>query len=280
MSQFSSSSSMQPLNVGNVVTAGVRLYRSHFKRYLRLALQAYLWVLVPIYGWAKFAAIAGLISRLAFGELVNQPESISTARNYIKSRTWSFFFVGLRVGIFVFLAYIGFAIAGTIIGTIAVLFLGFLLRLILGELGSTIAVGLVVVALLGSLLFGLIWLYSRWFISEVPLAVEESINGAQSISRSWNLTQTFIWRIQGIVLITFIVTFPILAVSSYIPQIFLLRLEQGSTAYTIVYLISWVLSFAGGILIMPFWQVIKAVVYYDLRTRREGLGLKLRDRDV
>lgn len=280
MSQFSSSSSMQPLSVGNVVTAGVRMYSSHLKTYLKLALQAYLWIFVPIYGWAKFAAIAGLISRLAFGELVNQPESVSNARNYIKSRTWSFFFVGLRVGILVFLAYIGFAIAGTIIGTIAVLVLGFLLRLILGELGTTIAVGLVVVALLGSLFFGIVWLYSRWFISEVPLAVEESINGDQSISRSWNLTQTSIWRIQGIVLVSFIVTFPILALSSYIPQIFLLRLEEGSTAYTIVYLISWILSFAGGILIMPFWQVIKAVVYYDLRTRREGLGLKLRDRDI
>jgi hypothetical protein len=29
---------------------------------------------------------------------------------------------------------------------------------------------------------------------------------------------------------------------------------------------------------MPFWQTIKAVIYYDLRTRREGMGLELRER--
>ncbi|NHC33716.1 hypothetical protein [Scytonema millei] len=279
MSQFSSSS-MQPLSVGNVVTAGARMYSSHLKTYLKLALQAHLWILVPIYGWAKFAAIAGLISRLAFGELVNQPESISNARNYTNSRLWSFFFVALRVSFLIFLAYFGFIIVGAIIATIIGFVLGFLLNTIFGSTGRTIAAILATIIIIVALIFGLVWLYSRLFISEIPLAVEENTNGGQSINRSWNLTQTSIWRIQGIVLIAFIVTFPILALFSYIPQIFLLRLEQGSTAYTIVYLISWILSFAGGILIMPFWQVIKAVVYYDLRTRREGLGLKLRDRDV
>jgi hypothetical protein len=28
-------------------------------------------------------------------------------------------------------------------------------------------------------------------------------------------------------------------------------------------------------LILPFWQTIKAVLYFDLRSRREGLGLQL-----
>jgi hypothetical protein len=32
------------------------------------------------------------------------------------------------------------------------------------------------------------------------------------------------------------------------------------------------------IVILPLWQIIKAVIYYDLRGRREGLGLQLRDR--
>jgi hypothetical protein len=27
---------------------------------------------------------------------------------------------------------------------------------------------------------------------------------------------------------------------------------------------------------IPFWQSIKAVVYYDLRVRREGMGMNLR----
>jgi hypothetical protein len=32
--------------------------------------------------------------------------------------------------------------------------------------------------------------------------------------------------------------------------------------------------------ILPFLQTVKAVIYYDLRSRREGLGLQLRDREI
>jgi hypothetical protein len=38
----SSPNPIQPLSVGNVVSAGFRLYRSHLKLYLGLAFQAYL----------------------------------------------------------------------------------------------------------------------------------------------------------------------------------------------------------------------------------------------
>jgi hypothetical protein len=29
------------------------------------------------------------------------------------------------------------------------------------------------------------------------------------------------------------------------------------------------------VLVLPFWQSLKAVIYYDLRSRREGLDLRL-----
>lgn len=32
-------------------------------------------------------------------------------------------------------------------------------------------------------------------------------------------------------------------------------------------------------LVFPIWQTVKAVVYYDLRSRHEGLDLQLRDLD-
>ena len=52
---FGSSSSIQPLSIGNVVSAGVRLYRSHLKTYLKLALIAHLWALVPIWTHITFS---------------------------------------------------------------------------------------------------------------------------------------------------------------------------------------------------------------------------------
>ncbi len=77
-------------------------------------------------------------------------------------------------------------------------------------------------------------------------------------------------------LVAFFVTLPLVFVLNYIPSLFLIKLEQGTVIYGIVYFISLIGSLVGGAFIMPFWQALKAVLYLDLRTRREGLGLQLR----
>ncbi|MDZ8222429.1 hypothetical protein [Nostoc sp. ChiVER01] len=270
---FGSPGQIQPLSIGNVVSAAVRLYRSHLKTYLNLAAIAHLWILVPIYGWAKYAAISGLISRLAFGELIYQPESIQAARSHVNPRLWSFLRVGFQVGISLFLIYFGLAIAGGIVGGL----LGVVLGSILGTTGVVVATTLAIIVTVGIVLLGLIWFYSRWVVAEVPLAVEENINGGESVARSWELTKASVLRIVGIVLVAFFVTLPLVFVLNYIPSLFLLKLEQGSIIYSIVYFISWLGSLVGGVFVMPFWQALKAVLYLDLRSRREGLGLQLRE---
>lgn len=262
-----------PLSIGNVVSAAVQLYRSHLKTYLRLALIAHLWVLVPIYGWAKYAAISGLISRLAFGELIYKPEGVQTASSHINPRLWSFLRVGFQVGISLLVIYFGLAIVG---GMLAGL-IGVALGGILGASGVIVATTLAIIVTVVIVLLGLTWFYSRWIVAEIPLAVEENINGGESVARSWELTKASVFRIQGIVLVSFIVTLPLVFVLNYIPSLFLLKLEQGSAIYSIVYLISLIGSLIGGILVMPFWQALKAVLYLDLRSRREGLGLQLRE---
>lgn len=266
-------SSPQPLNVGNVVSAAVRLYRSHLKSYLQLALIAHLWALVPVYGWAKYAAISGLISRLAFGELTNQPESIEDARSHVNPRFWSFLTIYLRVGIYILLAYLGMVIIGGIGAGILAVVIG----LVLGSNALIATTILVTVLMVIVVLLGLTWFYARWVVAEVPLAVEENISGSESVARSWELTKASAFRIQGVVIVAGIVTLPIVFLFNYAPSLFLLRLEQGSAIYSLVYLISLLTSLVGGMFVMPFWQSMKAVLYYDLRSRREGLGLQLRD---
>ncbi len=266
-----SQSSIRPLSIGNVVSAGLVLYRSNLKTYLQLAITAYLWILLPIYGWAKYSAINGLISRLAFAELINKPESVSTARDRIDSRLWSFLGVGFGVGIRLFGLYL-------------LLYFGLILCLIpFFALGGQAAGGLIAaIAFLVVLVVGIIAIvrfYSRRFVAEIPLAVEEGIaSGSDSIRRSSELTKDYVGRIQYIVVVAFVVTLPIQIVTGYIPSIFQIRTEPNSTAYWTVYFISLGLSLLGGAIIMPFWQAIKAVIYYDLRSRREGLDLQLGDR--
>ncbi len=285
-SNLNPGNSIAALSIGNVVSAGLRLYRSHLKTYLQLAVFAHLWVLVPIYGWAKYAAISGLISRLAFGELISQPESVKTARSQINPRLWSFLRVAFQVGISLALVSIGLTI---LVGILAGI-LGLILRLIFGSVDNPVVISvisiLIAVLVFGILVVGLTWYYSRWIIAEVPLAVEEQVNGGKSVARSWELTKGSVFRIQGVFLVAFVVSSPIVFLFSYLPDIFLFRVlrvfrvEGGSTTYWIVYFISLLTSLVGVIFVMPFWQSIKAVLYCDLRSRREGFGLQLRDRNT
>ena len=267
---LSSRESLGPLSPGNVVSTALVLYRSHFKTYLTLAANAYLWLLVPLYGWAKYFTISGIIARLAFQELIGQPETVKDARHQLQSKLWSFLGVAFRVGIYLTLAYLGLTIGLLIIGFI----LAFLSSLLFNNQGVTIIVTiLLTIAFVIVFLAGFIWFFSRWIIAELPLAVEADIQGGTSIQRSWHLTKKSVRRIIVIVSVAFLVTLPLVAFTNYVPSILLLMVEEGSSLYWLIYFVSLFISFLGGMIILPFWQVIKAVLYYDLRSRREGLDL-------
>ncbi len=261
-----SSSSLQPLTIGNVVSASLQLYRSHLKTYLGIAAIAHLWLLVPIYGWAKYAQLSGVISRLAFQELINQPESADTAKRQLQPLKWSFWVIGIRVSLWMLGVYLGAAIVGGILLAI--------LSAVLGPAGAGIGMILLVVAVIVSL----IRVYSRLVVAELPLAVEAGVNGAQSVKRSWEITKSAIVRIQGVVLVAILVTLPLIAVFNYLPSLLQIGMDPESSTYQMLTLIGFITSLIGGTLVMPFWQALKAVLYFDLRNRREGLGLNLRDR--
>ncbi|QDL11022.1 DUF975 domain-containing protein [Brasilonema octagenarum UFV-E1] len=284
-----SPSPIQPLSLGNVVSAGLRLYRSHFKDYFLLALKAYVWLLVPFYGWAKFYALSALISRLAFGELVNQPESISSGQRFVNSRLGQFFLTILLMFFLILGIYLGVVILGVILGGI----LGFIFSLLgipfdaIAQQGNAgVSVLYVVLAII--IIIAFLWLLMRYFLVEVPLAIEDNIDGRSTIARSKELTQGYVWRILLIYLVAFLITLPLQIIVQILPTIiqliFAALVEQYPLVFSIfsttVSLLNWILSFAGGPVVLPFWQTIKAVVYYDLRSRREGLGLRLRDHEI
>ncbi|MEO1801116.1 MAG: DUF975 domain-containing protein, partial [Cyanobacteria bacterium J06629_2] len=128
---------MKPLSVGNVVSAGLRIYRDNFKKYYRLALIGSLWGIIPIYGWAKFYAQQALIARLAYGEVTETPESVQDANRFIKGRMWSFLGAAILVSLRFFLAYILGAIAIFIV-TAGLTFVITLGLSFLGDVGALI----------------------------------------------------------------------------------------------------------------------------------------------
>lgn len=281
MSFNHSPGTIQPLSLGNVVSAGLRLYRFHLKSYLKLAFNAYVWIFVPIYGWAKFAAILALISRLAFGELVDQPESVEQGRRIVNSRMWQFLIMGLLMfGIGIGLM-IPFAIY---IGIVTAFFVGSIATGVSPNPAILLAVSLLTFIFIPVLFVAFLWVQARFFVVEVPLAIEDNIDGTSTIGRSWELTKGHTWRIVAILLVGYLITLPIqipFTILSTIIQAALASLAEENPSYGFIsQLVSLIIGLISAALIVPFWQAIKAVVYYDLRSRREGMGLKLRDRDI
>jgi hypothetical protein len=310
------SAPLGPLNPGDVVSAALRLYRDRFKTYLQLSALATLWVFAGIvgmavavgllagilgaiggeglavvggllgavvgvlpllYGMAKYTMIASVIGRLSFSDLINQPETSLDVRRALNPKLGQFLFLSFLLTLAFMAAYIVSALAAALVGVGSGLVVGG----ILGALtNSTVGgiVGSILGVLLGIAIFtlGLIWVISHLFIPEVVLAVEPNQDAGSSLSRSWELTQKSIGRIQIVFLATFLIQLPVISVTSYLPSIFFAFVPDSFIAIAVSQTIGLILSLAGSILILPLWQTVKGVLYYDLRSRREGLDLELR----
>lgn len=252
---------MKPLSVGNVVSAGLRLYRDRFKFYFGLAFQAFLWGIVPIYGWAKLYQIQGIISRHALSEFAEQPETIDSIRHQLNRKLWDFWIAQILVGLIAFGVNFALSIvSGIIVGIVSGL------------------EGIINLVTLGIYL----WVYAHFFITELPLAVEENMNPQTAINRSWKLSKGFIPNIMGIIAVATLLTIPLglivlIPILIMIPSVLINPSLEVLLATLVMLVPLLIIAFACiGLLVMPFWQIIKALIYYDLRNRREGTGLQLR----
>ena len=266
---------MKSLTVGNVVSAGLRIYRDHFWSYYKLAFIGCLWAFIPIYGSAKYAAMLGVISRLAFGEVTEKPESIRDAQHFVKPRMWNFLWAGILVSLIISIAMIPLVIIFNLAITI--------LAAILVQFPSAISIPMGILLALFSVfffIFAFTWLMSHLLMVEVPLAVEENVNASDAISRSWELAAGSIFRLQLIFLVSFLISLPMFLAVQIANNIYLIVSSVIASSIpeflsSLLSLLTVVISVAGAALLVPFWQSIKAVIYYDLRVRREGLGLNL-----
>ena len=302
-------------NIGNIVSVGLRLYRSHFKSYFGIAFRAILWLILLLLAYSIPFSIAtalnvgpggyvltaliiialgaycsakalmnmALISRLAFAELSQKPESAPSARQKLNRRLWGFLLVQIATTLILIVAnlllYVLLVIAmygvGYVFRQVGAFAIIIILIVILAYFASTLGV------------------YSCFFIPEVPIAVEEKVGAAASIGRCWELSNTSVVRIMGVISISVLIMIPLYALMTLPLISFFLVLAPLASGnpdpatwdnaamqqFTIAILIFYGLFFLVNLLIIPLWQTIKAVLYYDLRSRREGLDLRLRDLD-
>ncbi len=298
----SASDPIGTLSVGNVVNAAISLYKSNFRDYFAVSLRSVSWLVLAILGiipivilasvfnnigltvlavvaWlvllvfclAKYATNRGIISRLAYQQLINQPETVTSATLELANSHWKFLGLILWLGLFYFAA---------VIVTYLALILSIGLGVLVGTqmpnpVGYTLAAIIIIAGVLGS-----IWLlmrfYSYFFIAELPIAVENCPGGLDSIGRSRQLSAPFISRILVIVLIAFLITLP-LNILANVPSFAAIgQMNSNPGAYATLQVVSTILSLLLELFLVPFWQAIKSVIYFDLRSRREGSDLQMR----
>jgi MFS family permease len=301
------------LTVGNVVSTATTLYKSNFKRYFQVSLRATGWglaillaaiglafiggllygltkswlVAVPLgLGWivftlycsARSATDMAVIARLAYQELIDTPETVSEATQQLLPKTWAFFrLLWLVAASITLVAIVGYflliLIVGIAVGIISALKLldnpiGILLLVIIG------------IGLLGLYIWTLLRYCSYWFVAELPLAIESSRSAGVSMRRSRDLSRSAIGRLQLIIFIAYLITLPITTLTQLpltIGQVMVNPVASSETQAIgmLLIVVGLVLTLISGLFVVPFWQAIKATIYYDLRNRREGRDLML-----
>lgn len=247
------------LSIGNVISAGIRIYRDHFQAYFIEALRCYLWAFVPVYGWAKLLAIQGMIGRLAFQEVIEQPESVPEARLRVKPRLWTF----LLAALFTFLVFLGFFV---VVGIAIVVLIGVTVAVSQVNPLLSVIVGILIGVFSLFAVFAYIWLFSRLAFTDLAIAIESINEPMKAIRRSWQLSEGYVIKLQTIYFVAFLITIPI----SIISNLGTIILGDENTMAPIIDLALTVLT---GAFILPFWQAIKSVIYYDLKVRKEGVDL-------
>lgn len=302
MADSSSSDAPVKFSSGGVVMAGLRIYRDHLTPYYWQAFQSYLWIalaavitVVTILGvdalslvldqntveglmilallgllipWgyclAKSIAVQGVLARVAFFEVGEQPESLEAARIQLMPRFWRFLWASLLAGLVALLALL------IVVGIFVLLVVISSILSLTNSPGAMLWGGLALLWFFVGL-FMFVWIFSRLALTDVCLAIEPTLSPVDALGRSWALTKGHVLSLQIIFSIVFVITLPIVIASNFGSIVaFFMGLEDN-----VGNIINFPFAMVFGSLLIPIWQAIKAVVYFDLRTRKEGLKLSL-----
>lgn len=214
----------EPMEVGEIISTGWRLYRSNFAQYLLIAFVATLWSLAPtvfnllinfgpiyldkplspgiaillllvLFAFSIFCAAQSLahfagISRLAYQSLSGTTETPDVALRFTHSRKFSFLGATLLQSILIFLIAIALVLLlGVFVGIVAA---------VTGLSGdnSTVAIlfGLIAVVSVVAFFFAYLYIVARLMLIEQPIAIEPSSDVFDAVSRSWQLTKRHVGR--------------------------------------------------------------------------------------
>lgn len=149
------------------------------------------------------------------------------------------------------------------------------------DLGIT-PVGILILVVAGAIVG---YYLSIKFSVAPPAMVLENLGVFASIGRSWSLTRGNFWRLFGINILTNIIISMVTGVFSGVVVLlgtFSTVVASSSTndfmgALSITFIISMVMTAISLLITLPFSSSVNALLYIDLRMRKEGLDVELRN---
>jgi hypothetical protein len=246
------------------------------------------WIGGAVYCWGRSLIAVGAITHLAVEALQEREETVPTAYRWARSRLWGLIGATFLLGAIFVGAYIGLSliiVLGTIL--IAAVFGVSLVNLATSaaiDPETAVLLGLTILGAIGLFLLGILslffWVGARLFIYDVPIIAEADSGAARTLGTSWRLTQGNTFRVMTVLLLATVVTAPILGViqvlSVGLQWVLAIWIDPMNPLFALLLvMLSGGVGAIANILVIPFWQVLKAVVYYDLKTRRDGIDLSL-----
>jgi hypothetical protein len=145
-----------------------------------------------------------------------------------------------------------------------------------GRLGSLLWLAilwavLVFVGLIAFILPG-IWLIVVWSVS-VPALMFEHVGGLKALGRSFDLVRNRWWATFAEVLVAIIMVAIVTLVIGFVVTEITKGLKIGSIGVWLAF--SWLGSVLSGLITFPFVSAVIAVIYIDLRVRKEALDIEL-----
>ena len=154
-------------------------------------------------------------------------------------------------------------------------------REFLQDLGISL-VGLLILMVVSALVS---YYLSIKFSVASPAMVLENLGVFAAIGRSWSLTRGNFWRLFGINILTAIITSIVAGIfggiAGALGAIFVVAgsssPEDVIASLNTTYILTMVMSTIAQLLILPFTSSVNALLYIDLRMRKEGLDVELRN---
>jgi hypothetical protein len=268
---------LRPLGIGEVVDVAIRIYRDHAATLLKIVAL----VIVPVSVLTALITASAIPDEFANPQIPRQDFEVDPAQPFpFDFGDIGTFFAGIILASA--LTWIGTLIAtGASLKAVADAYLGQTpdaessLRFALNRVGPLLWLSflqglLLVPAFLACIAPG-VWLAVSWSVA-VPALLLEGNRGWSALSRSFNLVKTRWFPTVAVLLIAFILS---AIIQGIFTGIFSFLIPGAGDSFVSSFFSSAIGDAIGTTLTTPFTAAVVAIIYFDLRVRKEGLDVEL-----